>query len=242
MEDFSKYTMPERMLGAAISAYDISFSNGVQFDPEAKYWGLVGANPSSVKPYTDGRHHLDAAFVAVTEDDWVVLSFRGTLSTYDNWDSFLAFLEDWLQDGETRPVCMTAGGQAIGNVEQGFLDALNALWNDLGAALDGIDWSSVKGIQITGHSKGAAMTFLAAAMIRVMYPAAREINVSAFAAPLAGQPDFAAWYRANQLGASTVRYQRMYDIVPFLPPSGAWDIFDNLGCQNPSKVPRQSSP
>lgn len=72
------------------------------------------------------------------------------------------------------------------------------------------------------------MTFLAAAMVRRYYPQAASIHVHAYAAPLAGDADFASWYGKETLSATTTRYQRVNDIVPFLPPSEIWNLFHHL--------------
>lgn len=228
------HTMPQRMLDAAICAYAVDSLQ--PFKPKSQYWNpikIVGT-PATFIAGT-GRVKIDAGFIGVTSDNWVVLSLRGTLLSFDDWDTFVAWVKDWLQDDETRPVHWdvvdpnTNGLVHIGHVEKGFHRAMMKLWPQMKVTLDKIQWSKVKGIQITGHSKGAAMTFLAAALVKIFYPQANEIVVNAFAAPLAGRPDFASWYRTAGLDATTTRYQRIYDLVPFLPPTEAWDIFDHLG-------------
>ena len=72
------------------------------------------------------------------------------------------------------------------------------------------------------------MTFLAAAMIKHHYPNIKRIEVHAFAAPLAGDPAFAQWYQSVGLDLTTTRYQRVNDIVPFVPPAIDWDLFRHL--------------
>ncbi len=221
-------TIPQRMLDAAICAYNVN-SLG-PFKPKSQYWDpikIIGKPDFFLAG--SGKDKIDAAFLGVTSDNWVVLSLRGTLPSFDNWESFAAWVKDWLQDDETKPVHWDYAGVHLGHVEKGFHRAMMKLWPKIKSKMDAIDWQSVKGIQIAGHSKGAAMTFLAAALVRITYPAAKAINVNAFAAPLAGLPDFAAWYRNSGLHSTTTRYQRIYDLVPFLPPTAAWDIFDNLG-------------
>lgn len=227
------YTIPQRMLDAAICAYAID-SKG-QFNPDNQYYAPIGID-GDVKVLEGGDYEIDAGFIATTKADpttaeqWVVLAFRGTLASFhfDSWNSICAFIDDWWQDDETRMVPMSVDNTIIGHVEQGFKQGLDKLWLVIAAELDKVDWSKVSGIQITGHSKGAAMTFLAAAMIKIKYPKARTIQVHAFAAPLAGDPAFASWYDNNHLGVATTRYQRIDDIVPYLPPSVSWNLFHHL--------------
>lgn len=220
------------MLDAAICAYSVKPDGS--FCPDSLYLDPLDLAGDAVV-FDGGKHEIDAGFIATTNPDplnkrWVILSFRGTLGSWKHgsFHSFLAFLDDWLQDDETKMEPMTVDGNTIGYVEQGFWSALSFVWPQIAAELDKVDWSSVAGIQITGHSKGAAMTFLAAAMVKLKYSAAKEIQVHAFAAPLAGNPAFAKWYNAHHLGVNTTRYQRVNDIVPFMPPSDAWNIFDHL--------------
>ena len=226
-------TMPQRMLDAAICAYNVNSLD--PFKPKSQYWDPIAiVGKPALFLAGSGRDKIDAAFMGVTADKWIVLSLRGTLPSFNNWESFVAWVKDWLQDDETKPVRWDYAGVHIGQVEKGFHRAIMKLWTKIKPAMDQIDWKSVKGIQITGHSKGAAMTFLAAALVKITYPEAKEIHVNAFAAPLAGRSDFANWYNATGLGSKTTRFKRIYDLVPFLPPFSAWDIFDNLG--NPKTI------
>ncbi len=225
------YSMPQRMVDASICAYSIKSPD--EFKPESKYWDPIQVK-GQASTFLAGSDDIDAGFIATTEDDWVVLSFRGTLSTHHNWETFIAFLKDWWQDDETKKVHWDFEQVHLGRVEKGFHKAIMKLWPQMKVILDKVDWSTKQGIQITGHSKGAAMTFLAAAMVKICYPQAKEINVHAFAAPLvaavpkAGTTGFAQWYQDNRLDTTTTRYQRIDDIVPFLPPAENWNILHNL--------------
>ena len=222
-----KPPMRQRMLDAAICAYSVV--EGAPFNPDVHYWDPVGADMNDAIPFLSGTDDINAGFVVTTRDNWVVLSFRGTLSTHHSWHTFKAYLYDWLQDEHTRPVPMHIDGQEVGRVEQGFYSALKSIWPRVRAALRRQDLKNAKGLQITGHSKGASMTFLAAAKARIEFPHIKKIEVHAYAPALTGQADFANWYDAHGLGATTMRYQRQNDIVPFIPPGASWDIFSHLG-------------
>lgn len=220
-------TMAQRMIDAAICAYSIvgSTYQRVDFFNAPVGWG------DAPKVYTAGPDRIDAGLVGETPDGWVIVSLRGTLSTFDSIRSLIAFFRDWLQDDETKQVAFSpAPGQDFGMVHQGFHAAMTELWRGIGPDLAGRDWSKFKGLCITGHSKGAGMSFLCAALAQACLPSAanggpKTIQVHAFAAPLAGNQAFVDAYRSAGLETNTVRYQREDDLVPFLP---AYDSFDIL--------------
>ena len=223
------YTMPQRMISAAVSAYAVAPGG---FFPNHKYWSPIGATGTAF-PVQGGLADRDAAFVVSTTDNWVVLSLRGTLPTYHSIEGFIAFISDWLQDDETELVPFWAGGQFIGSVHKGFLAASLEIWGLVQQKLMSIDWSNMQGLLVTGHSKGAGMAPIMATLARQLLPngpngGPRQILVHAFAAPLSGDPAFANWYAASGLGAKTFRYQRSYDIVPFMPPPDSWNIFKEM--------------
>lgn len=68
----------------------------------------------------------------------------------------------------------------------------------------------------------------------------QDARTHSYAAPLAGDPEFAGWYRSADLDGTTTRYQRADDIVPFLPPSVDWDVFDHLDDEIGFHIKRQA--
>lgn len=224
-------TTAQRMLDAAICAYSVG-PGGYVATPF--YSESVGWSDTPVG-IPNGPYAIDAALVGQTDDNWAVLSLRGTLSSYDSFSTFAAFIDDWLQDDETELVQMiTPNGTPFGNVHQGFLNATKALWWDVQQALQSFDWGTLEGLRITGHSKGAAMAFLFAALVSAEMGSdgPKVIEVHGFAAPLAGDPCFAAAYNNAKLGQNTTRYQRAHDLVPFLPPYTTFDLFDWIDLWN----------
>lgn len=223
-------TTAQRMLDAAICAYSVGPGGYVR---TPFYDGSVGWSDTPVG-IPDGPDAIDAALVGQTTDNWAVLSLRGTLSSYDSFATFIAFIKDWLQDDETKLVpLISPSGSNLGNVHQGFLNATMALWHDVYQQLLTFDWSSpggLTGLRITGHSKGAGMAFLFAALINAEMGSAgpKVIEVHGFAAPLAGDPAFAADYNFAGLEQTTTRYQRAHDLVPFLPPYTTFDLFEQI--------------
>ncbi len=228
--DTNTYTMPQRMLDAAICAYSVTPGG---FNPDCKYWAPIGIKGAAY-PFQVGHHEINAGFVATTVDGWVVLSLRGTLSHWHNWDSFWAFVDDWLNDDKTKLHAMYMEGHHLGKVHTGFYESSLQSWAQVQAYLHGVDWTKLQGLQITGHSKGAGMCFIMAAMARLGLRGApgggpKTIEVNAFAAPLAGDRTFASNYKGFlDLENTTVRHQRAHDIVPFLPTYDSWDIFNHM--------------
>gem|GEM_PF-3219316 len=246
----SDFDWPQRMLGAAICAYNIPPDNS-PFDPT--YWNPIGVKGDAIA-IADGEACIDGAFIAVTHDDWVVLSLRGTLGRITDYDGIKSFIDDWLEDAQSDLVpfdpnppvidCLNTRQpkripvpESFGNVHFGFQRAMQKLWLRIQPALDRpeIDLSGRKRIMITGHSKGAALTFLAALMVHFHYKEVEDIRVHAFAAPQTGDRTFAESYNKISRIKSTTRYQHSHDIVPFLPPytdcidpAENFDIFDHL--------------
>ena len=199
-----------RLLQASILCYAIA--NG-QIAPSAPAYAQVGLRDTPVA-FMDGPQGINAGFVGETVDGWVVVAFRGTLPPFqgDLW----AWLEDWRNDFRGGPMDWVVGEEVVGQVETGFGQAMLSTWGMVQAALGEIDMARHKGIWVTGHSKGGAMSVLASALIQNAYPDVLVQNCN-FATPLTSDARFAAYYRSSGLDALTLRYQNQYDIAPFLP-------------------------
>lgn len=210
-----------RMAHASLLAYAIATSGGAWSVPQNDDYKAVGfASPPAC--FADGEENIDAGLVGTTTDGWALVAFRGTLPPFEG--DFWAWADDWLQDFEAGPVPFTVGGKPFGNVEQGFAAAMGLLWPKVEAALAALDLRNAKGILVTGHSKGAALCFLGAALVKAAYPN-MLVKVRAFAAPLACDRAFQDLYDNNlKLGAFSVRYQNIDDLVPFLPWVPAMDV------------------
>ncbi len=223
-------TVAQRMLDAAICAYSVTPSG---YFPKSFFEDPVGFVEAPY-PWINGPSAIDAGFVGTTDDGWAVISLRGTLGSYSNFASFFAFIRDWLQDDETHFVPLhSSSGTYLGLVHHGFHKATMALWPYFLSLLREMPWSKLKGLRITGHSKGAGMSFLVAALANAEKSAMKDggpsaIEVHAFAAPLAGGPDFANLYNGAKLDKTTIRYQRAHDIVPFLAPYLSFDLLHQI--------------
>jgi hypothetical protein len=133
------------------------------------------------------------AFMAIdTYGARAFVVFRGT-QPYDPSDigtDAQAALVDW---------------QGPGKVHLGFRDALNSVWSQIDSWL-----ATTTGLEtwVTGHSLGAALATLAAALL----PQARLVN---FGSPRVGTDAFASQFD----GRFAQRYVNCCDLVTRLPPS-----------------------
>lgn len=229
----SPLTLECRLINACIAAYSIQ--NG-KIDPSAPGYGKIGLAPGAVPVcFSDGFMDINAGFVAETADNWVFLAFRGTLPPFRG--DFWAWIDDWLQDFDFGPVPWTVNNQSFGLVEGGFAQAVLALWPLVLKALAPIDLKTKNGVFITGHSKGAAMTFLAASLLKAANPTLL-IRDCCFAAPLTADRTFRTNYNALGLGPLTIRYQNEDDIVPFLPWVPALDLLAAAERLDPLRLTR----
>lgn len=110
-------------------------------------------------------------------------------------------LRDWLTNFTVEPVVCSTGGKA----HEGFLNALNSVWEKLSELL-GEDDSS---IFFTGHSLGGALATLAAAMYE------KRCQLYTFGSPLVGDEEFSAALR----NAASYRIVNNRDIVTTVPPA-----------------------
>lgn len=205
-------TLECRLINASIACYAIK---GGKIDPDNPNLKALEPKPGTEPTvFVNGPEQINAGFVAETVDDWVVLALRGTLPPFQG--NFWAWVEDWLQDFEAGPTDWNVNGKFFGRVETGFADAVHSVWDQVENAISKIDLKTRQGILITGHSKGAAMTFLAASLLKTAYPHVLVENCC-FAAPLTCDETFRNNYNALGLRPFTVRYQNEYDLVPFLP-------------------------
>ena len=201
-----------RLINACVAAYAIKNGALPADNPNLKKLDVKAGTTPAV--FTSGADEINAGFLAQTSDDWVVLTFRGTLPPFHG--DFWAWVRDWLQDFEAGPTDWVVGGRVFGEVETGFADAVKSLWPQVETALNAIDLGAMKGIIVTGHSKGAAMVSLAASILKSAMPHIL-VEACAFAAPLVADRTFVTNYDALGIRPFSVRYQNEYDLVPFLP-------------------------
>jgi hypothetical protein len=164
--------------------------------------------------WTAGDQGIDAALIGETATE-IIVAFRGT-EPFDSPDRARMVL-DWLNDADA-PLVPDGAGQMAGNVHQGFLGSLDALWPSIWPAIGArLQASPAKPLYITGHSKGGAIAVLAAYRCQA---AGLSPYVCTFEAAKAGDEGFAAGYAAAV--PHSTRYEYQDDIVPHLPPDDAF--------------------
>ncbi|MGS4947285.1 lipase family protein [Meridianimarinicoccus sp. RP-17] len=192
--------------------------------------GFVGPGDSYAPAFdATGPDLTDAALIGLTGDGYAILAFRGTLAPNFVRDDLVGWITDWLNDADAVQTPWPPDGHGRQESEAGFSRAVVALWPWVEATLEPLLDRAPKGLIVTGHSKGGAMTFLGAALARARWSAAAlPIQVYAFAPPVTGNAAFAAAYHAAGLGAATHRVQVAKDLVPFLPRWDAADIWSKI--------------
>lgn len=167
---------------------------------------------------TAGSSGIDAALVGRIPQG-VVLAFRGSLPGPDP-EPIEKLLKDWFQVIHFKLVC---GNDLPGQVHEGFLRALDALWEPtVAAVLAALDTSTMKHLYLTGHSAGGALAHMAAARLMQSPTVCSKltktgITVVSFAAPKFADEDFRVAY--EKLAIKAVRYENRNDIAPHIPPS-----------------------
>jgi triacylglycerol lipase len=160
--------------------------------------------------FVSGPSGIDACLVG-TNDDGVILAFRGTLPP-DSPNHEQTF-KDWLNDVNA---VLVSQPKIQGKVHKGFWNAVDALWPGLVAEVQRqLAAAPGKPLYVTGHSKGGAMADLAA----VRFALAGISNVvCTFAGAHPGNSAFAKFFDGLEAIASSTRYEYTDDIVPHLPP------------------------
>lgn len=135
------------------------------------------------------------AYVA-WNDSAVIVAFRGTQPNQ---------LSDIWNDVDFVPIPWANGGK----VHQGFVAALDAVWDTIAARLRGLPGRTV---WFAGHSLGAAIATLAADRV------ATTAGVYTLGSPRVGDPEFVAGFNGRHASRS-FRYVNHHDVVTHVPPS-----------------------
>lgn len=204
-------TLQAQLLCASNVAYGISGTG--QFTPQKVYYNPIGFISPPVA-FVAGDDNIDACLVGTT-DQGVILAFRGTIPPdLQNQQSLL----DWMSDLTDEPI---AAPGIPGKVHQGFWEALSVLWEPMVNEIKRQMNANGKSLPlyITGHSKGGALSSLAAYRLKIeegIIPS----GVYTYAAPHPGDTTFAKQYQQTIL--NHVRYEYGNDIVPHLVPDAAF--------------------
>ena len=209
--------------------------------------GFIDSANSGYAPefFATGPDKINAGLVGVMADGNIVLALRGTIPPSLENNDLVEWIKDWAQDADIPPTRWSTSkalGTNVdkdtkrkkrkkqGKVEAGFSDAIFSLWPSIKYCIDKtIKNHDCTGVIVTGHSKGAALTFLAATLIEDCYPQfSGKIQVHAFAAPVVGDERFRRRYVEKGLDAASHRYQVQNDLVPFAPLWREANIFEAI--------------
>lgn len=156
----------------------------------------------------------------VTDDDKIILSFRGTEPDR---------LEDWIADARIRKT-----GGPCGDVHRGFSRALNSVWEDVEEALED-SRDKHQCVWIAGHSLGAALATLAVARLKFREQPITVSGLYTYGQPRTGSERFADNFNQALRGRSH-RIVNNNDVVTRVPPSkldyshvGSLHYFDSDG-------------
>jgi hypothetical protein len=221
-----------RLLCAANLSYDIAHPHLVRErsdrEKRSSEFYRAGCGLKTFQSFISGWEFADAALLGVNDNE-IILAFRGTqpLNWSDEGD-FVDTLADWIHDFDADLVEDRTAGPADwilmpGHIHRGFLISLKGhakhtgLWPQIKPALQAlIERFPSLPICITGHSKGGALSHLAAMQCATLVDP-DQIYVCTFAAPRVGDHLFAEAYAQSLL--HSYRYEYHLDVVPLLPPS-----------------------
>lgn len=179
--------------------------------------GLIGFS-GPIQVFMLAPDRIDAALLGIAPDA-LILAFRGTIMV-ETADP-VSRLADWLNDADAVPV---NGADLPGLVHKGFCKSLDALWPSVAPALTAAladPANAQKPLYVTGHSKGGAIAYLAAARIAAKLmpapaPFPARLQCVTFAAARPGDVSFAQAF--DKLVPHAIRYEYQDDLVPHLPP------------------------
>jgi triacylglycerol lipase len=154
---------------------------------------IVQQHAKSTLPMSDTRG------IMASRDGALIIAFAGT----DPLN-----LLNWVSDFYL--------GQSTADVHEGFQDAADAVWPEVGAAIERCK-KDRRPLFVAGHSLGAAIALVTVDRAR------REKGLDAaqvfvFGAPRTGRADFVAAYNAV-FGPTTYRFVHGRDVVATVPPS-----------------------
>jgi hypothetical protein len=203
-------------LCASSCAYDITPGGSTYNPTPANAVQAATVAYSAARTACGGIDFINACLIGKNQDG-IIVAFRGTLPpSFKDPESFL----DWITvDFFAIP---RKGGDGVGAVpglvHSGFYDATMSIITDVIKAIQDLNPDKTLPVYLTGHSLGGAMASLAAWMLS-QNAGIGVAKVITFASPKPGDSYFKSAYN---LKLTQVRYENYEDIVPLLPPGGAF--------------------
>jgi Lipase (class 3) len=202
-------TLNCRLLCACGCAYYIDPITGRYEPPESgdRFSPVVGYEATPTQ-FDGGPDRIDAVLVGANPDG-IIVACRGTLPpSLHSTASVLDWLDDFTCEPESAP-------GLPGKVHTGFYEAVSALIGPVIDRVGQLNPSHAGPVYVTGHSKGGAISSIAAYLMHASgIPIAQVVT---FASPKPGDGAFKAGY--EQVIGNQLRYENYDDVVPLLPPA-----------------------
>jgi hypothetical protein len=177
---------------------------------------------------------IDNTQVYVAENDQaVVVAFRGSQAP-----TTLDGLKDWLLTNANNYLIVPEGragtdfaAAGVGaRFHKGFLEALEAVWQPLSAAVGQALQSKDRPLYVSGHSLGGALALLAAWRFERGFVPVHEVVT--FGAPMIGNQAASKAFE-REFANKIFRYVDVEDLVPLLP---SVSLVANEYCHCPAEV------
>lgn len=210
---------PSQLVTASIATYGIGTDAGVDGVSHIECVGFMKKEDGKldITTFEAGIDKIDACYVGETADD-IVLAFRGTAMKKQSGG--IAVILDWLNNFAAGAI---EAKPFPGKVHKGFhrsvMDLVEKKFpQEVERRLKNCNYK--KKVYVTGYSKGAALTPLAAWWL--LYNDELPFKIKAdqvyiFEPPKCGDDDFKEAFEKDF--PQTVRYEYKDDIVPHVPPS-----------------------
>lgn len=165
------------------------------------------------------RKETETEVIVVSDAKAVVVAFRGTEMK----------IRDWMTDADIAKT-----GFAAGRVHEGFLWALNSVWDDLVLKI-AAQKTQGQSLWFTGHSLGGALATLSVGKMRLEEDHRPVNGLYTFGCPRVGDDEFGHAFD-QEFGDCAFRYVNENDVVPRLAPRafgythvGSYRWFDDAG-------------
>lgn len=201
-------TLEGRLLCASVLAYSVPDKGTINppnnnIQQTIPYYNGAGYMAIPTMIASDKDFANAACTVGITQDG-IVLAFRGTVPTA---------VTDWLNDFLVEPVEVNG---IPGKVHKGFNKAVDVIFPSILQTIQQLKKSYPNArLFITGHSKGAGMSPIAAYYLQQKGIKADALYL--YAPPAPGTGEFATAF--NKQFPLTFLFENYLDIVPLLPPS-----------------------
>lgn len=197
-----------------------SFKQSLQDMENAHPWYGKVKYSSEPSLLMGGLDYINGITVGVVDSSYILVTCRGTFTTFSDFDDTIRSLLDWRQDLMMETVQLPGAPNGV-MVHRGFHDAVTNANTEDGKGVIEVVQNALKAnpglpVRLTGHSKGAAMPYILAALLHQskITPA----SIVTMAAPRPGNAAFAT-YVQEFMNGNIQRIEVTEDIVPHVPPT-----------------------